>query len=498
MLLVLTTAVLVGIITLSTSWAQIQPIHVLRQYQFKRMKGVTIQVLKREVFQQRFGDNAEIPRTNESVIQLARRLYSAAGREEIKEMCGEHIYGALYAALSNPDISDEARDAVDNAATDATAGSRYTYISGHFKFFYTVDDPNPDNNVTIYDIQATARVMNSAWDNYVANFTKPMHYDSAGKELVTVYVYYLGASLYGSTASYLSSIDLCSKKVIMDSCLRKSVPVHELFHRVQYSYGYVTGTANMKWAVEGTASWSQKYLASDVGEYITMWINPGLEAPDKDLLISRSYDACHFWVYLGERGGGEKECIKLLWSTYKTNGNNIKGAAETVIRDRVTSVEVSSFDEFAVLWNCVNFRKDETGIAAKFDYTEDEWTRTCGGVTNGPLASVPRTTQALNVGTNYSVNGSVSSYGADYYLFNLGGAVRRVDINLTAISNHFGYGLFALKNNKEIESHRSDNGNVISYNYPKPITAGQFDQIMVVVVGGPANCNYTVTATGSN
>jgi hypothetical protein len=497
LLLALIAAVLVGITALSTVWAQIEPIHVLRQYQFKKMKGITIHVLKREIFQQRFGDNLEIPRTNEDVIQLARRLYSAAGRAEIKERCAEHIYGALFAALTNPDISDEARDAVDKEAYDGTPSLPQTYTSGHFKFYYTTNDGNPDNNVTLADIQATATVLNKAWNNYVTNFTKPMHYNSAGMELIDVNVYNLGGTLYGSTASHQNYIDLCSKKTVKNACLRQSVPVHELFHRVQYSYGYITGTANMSWAVEATAGWSQKYLASNVGDWMGWWMNDGFNMPDKDLITARSYDACHFWVYLGERGGGEKECIKLLWSTYQTNGNNMKSAAENVIRTRVTDLEVSSFDEFAVLWNCVNIRKDESNVGPKFDYTEDELTKTCGGVTYGPLVSVPRTTQALNVGTNYSTNSFAAAYGADYYVFNIGATVKKVEIGVTATSNNLGHGLIALKDNRELESHRSRGGGKNNYSYTKTITPGQFSQIVLVVIGCPGSCNYSVSAKGS-
>ncbi len=494
LLLALIAAVLVGMTTTSTLWAQFQQAQVLRQHHLTRTNTI-IHVLHRAEFLKLFGDNAEVLRDSKLLIDLAHKLYSAAGREEIREMCGEHIYGVLYAALSNEDISDEARDAVDKAASDATAMLSQTYTSGHFKFKYSTSDPNPDNNVTLADLQATATVMNNAWSNYTTNFTKPKHYTSGGQELIDVNVYYLGTSLYGSTASTINSIDLCSKKVVRNACLRQSVPVHELFHRVQYSYGYVTGTANMKWAVEGTASWSQKYLASNVGDYIGWWVNAGLAAPDVALITGRSYDACHFWIYLGERGNGEKQCIKLLWSTYQTNGKNMKSATETVIKTRVPNG--SSFDQFAGWWDFANFYKDVSNAAADFDYTEDEWTRTCGGVTYGPLATVPRTTQALNVGTNYSTSGTVAAYGADYYVFNIGATVKKAEINVTAATKNYGYAIIQLKNNVMQTYQRTPAGGYDNYSFTKTLTPGQLTQIVLVVIGNPGGGNYSVSAKGS-
>ena len=68
------------------------------------------------------------------------------------------------------------------------------------------------------------------------------------------------------TPSAWNHIDLNSQSVVSDECNRKMTPVHELFHRVQYSYGYESGAPNMQWVVEATASWAQKLCALDVGD----------------------------------------------------------------------------------------------------------------------------------------------------------------------------------------------------------------------------------------
>lgn len=471
----------------------------LRQFQFKKMMGVQIPVLSQASFQQHFAMNPDVPKTNEAVRQLARRLYSSAGRAQIQEECGEYVYGCLFAALSNPDISDETRDEVDADMDADTPSLPQTYTSGHFKFYYTTSDSNSDNNVTLADIQATAVVLNNAWNSYATNFKEPKHYVSGGQKLIDVKVYYLGSTLNGVTDSGWNHIELNSKTVVKNACKRQTTPVHELFHRVQYAYGYITGTSDMKWATEGTASWSQKYLGQNVGDWMSR-MNEGLQNPDRKLMKNpddggRSYDACHFWVYLGQKGNGEKESIKLAWATYQTNGKNMKNAVETVIKTRVPNGV--SVDQFVGWWNFTNYYKDVSNASAEKDYVEDEWTKNCGGTSYGPLDSVPTTNKTLNVGTNYNTNAGVSAYGADYYVFTIGATVKKVQIDITAASKNFGYAVIQLKNNVMQTYQRTAAGGYDNYSFTKTLTPGQLSHIVLVVIGNPGGGNYSVSAKGS-
>lgn len=195
----------------------------------------------------------------------------------------------------------------------------------------------------------------------------------------------------------------------------RSPRVHELFHRVQYSYGYKSGTSNMKWAAEATASWSEKYLASHVGDWMRE-MNNGLLKPDA-ALTDRSYDACHFWVYLGQRGNGEKECVKLAWENYQKNGEIMQSAVESVVKARINSQY--TFNDFVGRWAFANYHKDLTNAESSFDYDEDELKLKCGDKNYGPLASVPRISQTLNANSTLNDTGSVREYGgADYCLQN--------------------------------------------------------------------------------
>lgn len=472
---------------------------VIKKIQFTKVKGITIQVLRRDLFKQKFEDNPLIPMTNQGVIQFARQLYTPAGREQIKEECGQPLYGALFAALSNPDISDETRNEVDNLIDANTPSLPQTYTSGHFKFYYTTNDIDPDNNVTLTEIKATAKILNDAWSDYATNFTTPKYYTTGGgccaprKKWIDVKVYYLGPYLLGGTASSWDYIKLDSKKVVKDTCNRQTTPVHELFHRVQYNYGYVTGTADLSWAVEGTAAWSQKYRGSHVGDWMDR-MNQGLNNPDLDLIKDRSYNACHFWIYFGQYCNGEMPTIKKVWSTFKTNDNKMKDAVETTIQ---SCHQGASMGHIVLWWAFANFHKDMSNAMQYYDYEEDEWTRNCGGTNHGPLTEVPRTTRTLNVGSNHSINGSVASYGADYYEFSVGATVTKVEINVTATTQNFAFAIIEIKNNNYIHFQYTAAVGLKDYEYKKDYTPEQLSHIALIVVGNPNGGNYTVTAKGS-
>ncbi|UCH94227.1 MAG: hypothetical protein JSV88_28695 [Candidatus Aminicenantes bacterium] len=472
-----------------------------RVYQFKKNKGITITILPRAEFNKRFASMPGVRKTRDSVLRYAREVYSPAGRELINEECGEEAYGKLFLSLANPDITDATRDEVDTIIDLDTPSLPRRYTSGHFKFYYTDKHTNPDHNVTLAEIQATATVLNDAWNDFATNFTVPKHYVTGGgcdpqQKMVNVKVYYLGSSLYGATGSSWNYIKLNSKHVVKDSCKRQTTSVHELFHRVQYSYGYVSGMANMKWAVEGTASWSQKYRADDVGDWMRR-MDQGLDYPDLKLISGRAYNACHFWVYLGQRTQGEAETMKKVWSTYKVNGKDMKQAVITTIQDRVPNC--ANMDQFVGWWLFANFYKDLSNAKPEFDYEEDEWTRDCGGLgpTYGPLAQVRRTTNSLNVGSNLTRNGIVTPYGADYWVFNIGNTVTGIEIKCTTTSNNFGYAVIAIKNNA-VESYlRTEAGGEKDYNYTKTVSPGQYSQVAFIVIGNPDGGNYSINARGS-
>jgi len=245
----------------------------------------------------------------------------------------------------------------------------------------------------------------------------------------------------------------------------------------------------MKWAVEATASWSQKYRAPSIGDWMDR-INSGLSNPDQSL-TSRSYDVCGMWCYMGQRAGNERNFIKSAWNGYAGAGGNMKTSLSNTIKAQIGAAY--TLDHIIGWWNFANFCKDMSNAAPSFDYAEDELTTPSG---YGPLGTVPRTTKALAKGASVVTAGSASAYGADYHVYNLGAGITSVEIKSTTATGKFGYALIKYKGTTQVGYKRTPAGGVGNTTYTEPINLATCDRIAFVVIGNPGGGSYTLTAKG--
>ncbi len=472
---------------MTPAWANAQ-----RLFQIQAA-DVTVEVLPEISFEAQFGDNPDIPRNDAGVIALARKLYPPRNTQlpesaTEESECGEYEMGLLFAALQNPAISDATRIEVDQIIRISVPTFDKIRTIGHYKFYYCVASGIADDRVTDAEIDSLATYLNSYWTSYTTNFTKPKHYDSGGLELINIRVYYLGTSLLGQTSSSWNYIELNSKYCVKDaSCKRRTTAAHELFHRVQYAYGYISGTANLKWIVEGTASWSQKFTNLSLRDYMGR-MNSGLDVPDRALITgvsARSYDACHYWVWLQKRAA-TSAAIKDVWYQYSINGKNAKLAVQTVVTARSLA---ASFDVFTRDWNKANYVKDFSA-GGVYDYDEDPLNVTTGCGTFS-LHHAPRS--YYTVASNSTIIGpvgprSVLEYGADYYEFTINAAVTRFKMLLTRTAGGCDWALMGSK---------SGAWKIIYNNSTSPktwdltFTAGTYDKMGLIVSGQSSGATYT-------
>ena len=455
-------------------------------YEFQKALGVTIDVLSKEEFKSKFGDNPDIPITDEDVISLAKKVYVPKGEKQLTmetevEKCGMSAVSLLFASLQNPDISDTTRSVVDSIIAASIPNLPKTYSEGHFVFSYT-DNADPDNNVTLDNIKQTASYLNQYWDLYTTSFIEPLVHNP--DKIIEVKVYYLGAGLWGRTWYQDDFIELNSMAV-KDGCRRRTVSAHELFHRVQFGYGLDVGGDD--WLYEGTAVSAMKFTNAAIRDYMT-YMNIGLDFPDYNLITMKE-DAALFWVYLQERTGWY--AISDVWLTYFANGKNAKAAVNTVARNRLGL----TFDQFVGQWAQANYVKD-TSNPGIFDYGEDEKKVTSCGRTYGPLNHVHTEawTPVKNT-TRFIKGGTVSPYGANYYDFSLDPSLTEITIKLHGdATKKLRYYILGMKNNTVMLKTAITTPD---YTYTKTLTAGQWDKIALIAFGGYTGGNYQVIVQGS-
>jgi len=488
------------------------PLPVLSQSYFQfDTQDVRIEILSPEKFESAFGGNPDIPRTDAAVLALAQRLYpSLAAKRAMppplevepqplhpefepgqprppppQPRCGAPQVGALFAALRNPAIANSTRHLVEQIMAESTPALPRTYSSTNFLIKYTDNDPDPKNNVTLSQVKATAALLEKYYAKYVTSFTAP----KASLPL-KVAIYYIDPKTWGQTASSWNRIELNSEAV-RNYCGRRWVSAHELFHRVQYSYGYVSGLPRMDWAVEGSASWAEKFAckSEDIWHYLYD-MSDGLNQPDKDLFKSRKYDACHLWVYLEEQARTYL-AVKDFWVNYQGN-KNPSSALASVIKARWNL----GLYPFLQRWHQANILKDLDGISARFDYQEDEvQVKSNCGFTWGLLAHVePAGTYNLDSSSRNIIGNFVAPGGADYWVFNLDPTMKRVKINFdgtfNGVTGDFYCSFILLKGNIPTIYNTTSNDYTFYY---EDLGPGNYDKLIVIVAGRSKGGNYTLS-----
>jgi hypothetical protein len=468
--------------------------------------------------------NPDAPTNDEYAVHLARQLFPpleerdtaahlvlglADGQQEIEavdddrvEWCGEYTYGLLDAVLASDLLSGAARNEIQTLMADAAPALERTKTVGHFRFHWTETSSDSRDNTDEAAIDATAAVLNDCWDRYVTDFRRPQADLVGGVRLLEIDVHF-DPSVHGSTSSQKNRILLNSHTVVNDACRRRTTSAHELFHRVEYAYGYVTGTPGQRWWVEALGSWSQEYYAPDIDDYISR-VNGGLDQPSTGLL-TRSYDACHYWKYLGEQlarrspaVATERRAIREVLETYATNGLDAKAASGTVTQNRIAR----PFDRFFEDWAKANYLKDLTTPSATYDYLEDETVTTACGRNSGPYRHVAPDTDETITGNSFSWNSGtllVDPYGTRYHHFDIAPSVTALDLLFTGNAGggagSYSVHLVLIKEGRWQVIHNSHD--VTSKRWQQSPTAGQYDRCVVVVNGLSTAGSYRVAVNAS-
>lgn len=425
-------------------------------------------------------------------------VHLTADETESGEWCGEYTLGLLEAVMTSTLISNQAKEKINDMITDSMPSLEREKTIGHFHFIWTETSTDVRDNVTEADIDATGAILNNCWNLFATDFMQPKAALIGGQRIIDVEVYFMNY-LYGSTSSQSNKIFLNSLYVISNSCRRQTTSVHELFHRVQYSYGYVTGTAGQRWWVEGTASWSQDYFVDNINDYVNR-VDSGLSSPDMNLL-QRSYDACPYWKYFGEQVDNrsnlvtsEEQALREFLQEYSTNGLDAKAASETVTQNRISK----SFDRFFQDWSKANYIKDLDNPYVKYEYEEDDEVTISCGQTYGPYPHVTPVVDENITSNTFSWTSptySVNSYGTDYLLFRINPIVTKTSIRFEGNPNggtgQFSLHLIMIKGNRWKVIYNTPNSTERTWSLK--FSAGKYDRCVLVVNGLPSGGQYEIS-----
>jgi len=176
------------------------------------------------------------------------------------------------------------------------------YETDHFVLKWTNKSKRSGDNISDPQIiKDSAEYLETAWGKYTELFGRPPH-TAPGKDKMEVVFW--DNDCYGVSDPPDGPIQFGSVAWVNNPTIRKLTSAHELFHKLQYAYGYRirwNPKTPYRWFTEGTAAWSEAFVWGRVSldcKVCTLFKDTSMDLYEAD------YTAMPFWVYFVQ---GNKE-----------------------------------------------------------------------------------------------------------------------------------------------------------------------------------------------
>lgn len=287
---------------------------------------VLVSVMDESSWQQLTSNDPSIPRTFSDLRQYGSSLCvpSRAEKPGIADgvrgvstgepstgECGEDSWYRFFQALSNPALSTVERNIIEADLDSAIPTFEKVQESDHFILQWT--NANADTSHNISDDSVIAEVRQSlekAWSCYTEAFGQTP-YIPKGMTKIPVCFFNISEETWGVASPPDGPICLNSRVLVNNLGLkpdpfkpnerligvRQTVPAHELFHKMQYAFGFRrewTPYGKFQWFSEGLASWAEVFTCQCVSrrvKFTDMYDNPEHD------LFTISYNSVPFWVF---------------------------------------------------------------------------------------------------------------------------------------------------------------------------------------------------------
>lgn len=175
----------------------------------------------------------------------------------------------------------------------------------HFVLQWTNRSSDPGDNIPEPQVvRETAGYLETAWAKYVDLFGRTP-YLAPGKDKIDVV--FRDMDCYGTADPPDGPIQFNAKVWMKNAGIRQPTSAHELFHKLQYAYGYKTKwspTYPFMWFTEGTAAWAEVFVWGRVSRSCkvnAIFRNCRLDLYDADDM------AMPFWIYFVSGNGGNPQ-----------------------------------------------------------------------------------------------------------------------------------------------------------------------------------------------
>jgi hypothetical protein len=290
-------------------------------------KGCTIlaRTASPEEWDRLIQDNPDVPKTFGALLSLANfEVYGGVTPDFLRDTdeddeCGIYMYDMIDAGLTNPFLTDQEIDEIDEVLADEEPPLPDKKESDHFLIKYN-SDPISKHYFSHELVEQVVSVLESSYGIYTQKFGRAP-YLCDGKSIYDVSIYSFAPRddkrrpppLGRTSPDRPISLNADRLRGQCDWRLIYTTPAHELFHRVQFAFGFKTKIKSPKkpyaWFSEGSASWAAMFasnlkqglrLPHVKNEQIICWYLDQ-QIPGKAFFEESSYKAVPLWIYIQTR-----------------------------------------------------------------------------------------------------------------------------------------------------------------------------------------------------
>jgi len=476
----------------------------------KKGVHISVEVVDPQKWQELIKRDPSIPRSFIQLRRLAQRIFMKAKRpsrvfrldmprrgviKRFFEECGEGLYSTFFTALRNPSLTKQQRaelEAIIDADTPTFENSTET---DHFILRWTNSSTHPADNIADSSIvDETAEYLETAWEKYNTVFGRTPYVPPGSSKIEVVFQDIDG---YGVASPPDGPIQFDAENWVNQPGIRQPTSAHELFHKLQYSFGYRTTwdpTPPYKWFSEGSASWAEVFVWQQVsGAYK---INDLFSNPDLNL-YNASYRALPFWIFFQTRqqdAPDDNPLVSFL-QKYEATGDERNALEEVIDEDWPPNNVYGQLDNFFALFS----RERRIGAWRQTPTGGQPYATILDPSGNNIVPTLAVTEVSLGLGDSSVNSTSVSPLGSDYYRFNFegdtGGQTFTVSVTGVAGGNYSYYLLW--EKDGTWKKAVFPFGVTGDYSFSETIDLETADSLMLIISGRGSGGAYTITASVS-
>jgi len=364
--------------------------------------------------------------------------------------------------------------------------------TAHFILRWTNKSAHAADNIADASIVTeTGGFLEDAWSVYVSAFgRKP--YVAVGKTKIEVL--FQDISGYGVASPPDGPIQFDAQSWVTIPGIRRPTSAHELFHKLQYAFGYRTKwdpVAPYKWFSEGSAAWAEVFRWSRVSADYK--VQDLFQNPDFNL-YDASYSALPFWVFFEARQKSTPldQPMRNYLHRYESHGKEEQALAEAIGDEWPPNNVYGTLPHFFAL-----FARERWLGAWKVGPTGSVYGNILGPANKVLAPSTLIVAVPLEDGDTYLGAGSVSGLGSDYYRFDLGATAAAQTMNVVvdgATGGDFSYYLIWQKAGKWKRA-SFPFATKTDLAHSETIDLAQADQLVIAISGRGKGGAYSIKAS---